>query len=150
MTLFPYTTLFRSPYDLWRWEEFNRLFSPYGAVVLEIDSRTHVRSDYRFARVQIGIGNLTALPKVHSLTHRAPNGFVSTADIEFEPETADTESVNAWRDRLNGRPYPSGTPFGVNPTLQNAPVSSVPTENSNSTDQPSNSAATPPPKKKYG
>lgn len=55
------------PYDLWQWKEFNRLFSPYGAVVLEINSGTHARYDYRFARVRIGIGNP---PPVHSLTHR--------------------------------------------------------------------------------
>lgn len=70
----------------------------------------------RFARVRIGIGDVSVLPVHHNITHRAPNGFVTTAHIEFEVETNETESVQAWRERLNGRPFPNGTPFGVVPT----------------------------------
>lgn len=111
------------PYDLWQWEEFNRLFRPCGAVVLEINYGTHARYDYRFVRVRIGIGNP---PPVHSLTHHAPSEFVSTTDIEFAIENANTESVHAWRERLNSRPYHSGTPFGINPTSPGPSVISIP------------------------
>lgn len=108
-------------YDLWTWDEFSRVVSPYGAVVLELDPGTRFRYDYRFSRIRIGIGDPTALPRFHNLTHRSPTGFVSTSDIEFEIETATTESVNAWRGRLNGRPYPNGTHFGVAPPPSTEP-----------------------------
>lgn len=103
------------PYDMWTWEEFSRVFSPYGAVVLELDPGTRFRYDYRFSRVRIGIGDPSALPTQHNITHRDPHGFVTTSDIDFEVETPETESVNAWRGRINGRPYPNGTHFGVIP-----------------------------------
>lgn len=34
------------PYDLWSWEEFTRIVSPFGAVVLELDPGTRARYDY--------------------------------------------------------------------------------------------------------
>lgn len=90
------------PYDLWVWDEFTRLLSPFGAMVLELDPGTRFRYDYRFARIRIGIGDVSALPSQHNLTHRSPNGFVHTADVDFELESEETESVNAWRGRRNG------------------------------------------------
>lgn len=71
----------------------------------------------------MGIGDASALPSQHNLTHRAPNGFVSTYDLDFEVETASTEPVNAWRGRLNGRPFPNGTAFG---TVPEVPVDPIP------------------------
>lgn len=109
------------PYDLWSWDEFSRIFSPYGAVVLELDAGTRFRYDYRFARVRIGIGDASALPAQHNLTHRSPTSFVSTSNIDFEVETAETESIHVWRGRLNGRPFPNGTPFGTAPPQVTAP-----------------------------
>lgn len=97
--------------------------SPFGAVVLELDPGTRARYDYRFARFRLGIGDASALPSQHNLTHRAPNGFVSTYDLDFEVETASTEPVNAWRGRLNGRPFPNGTEFG---TVPEVPVDPIP------------------------
>lgn len=113
------------PYKLWSWEEFDRFVSPFGAVVLELDPGTRSRHDYRFARIRLGIGDLSTLPAQHNLTHRAPNGFVSSYDIDLEVETPNTEPVNAWRGRLNGRPFANGTPFGVLPP----PIPPVPPNN---------------------
>lgn len=110
------------PMDKWVWGEFNGIFLPFGAIVLEIDPGTLSRYDYRFARIRIGIGNLPVLPRYHSLTHRDATGFVSNYELEFEVENDQTEPVNAWRGRLNGRPYPNGTPFGVVPAPRAQPV----------------------------
>lgn len=82
-------------------------------MVLELDPGTRSWYDIRFAHLRIGIGDASALPRQHNLTHRALNGFVSTFDLDFEVETSDYEPVNSWRGRLNGRPFPNGTPFGT-------------------------------------
>lgn len=124
------------PYRLWSWEEFNRILSPFGAVVLELDPATRSRYDYRFARIRIGIGDISALPTQHNLTYRAPNGFVSTFDIDFTIETAKTEHVNAWRGRLNGRPFPNGTHFGVIPPPPAIPAPHLPTGSTTVSEQP--------------
>lgn len=107
--------VFGFPMDKWVWGEFNGIFMPFGAIVLELDPGTLSRYDYRFARIRIGIGNINVLPRHHSLTHRNASGFVSSYDLEFEIETDTSEPVNAWRGRLNGRPFPNGTPFGGRP-----------------------------------
>lgn len=90
------------PMNLWTWSEFNSIFAPFGAVVFEIDPSTRFRYDYRFARIRIGISDVSVLPIEHSLNRRNTNGFVATHDLEFEVETEQTESIHAWRDRLNG------------------------------------------------
>lgn len=107
------------PMNLWNWGEFNSVFAPFGAIVLDLDPGTRFRYDYRFARIRIGISDISVLPTDHSLTRRNTNGFVATYDLEFEVETEQTDSVLAWRGRLNGRPYPNGTPFGVRPNAPN-------------------------------
>ncbi|KAF3327421.1 Cellular nucleic acid-binding protein [Carex littledalei] len=121
------------PIDLFYWEEFNRLLSPYGAIVLELDPGTRNRYDYRFARVRIGIGDISTLPKQHNITHRNPSGFVSTFDIDFETETDTSEIVSAWRGRLNGRPYPNGTQFGVSPVIPPPLVQVLPEQHNTNT-----------------
>lgn len=107
--------LYGFPMDKWLWGEFNGIFLPFGAIVLEVDPGTLSRFDYRFARVRIGIENLSVLPREHSITHRDATGFVSTYDLDFEIEMEESESVHAWRGRLNGRPFPNGTHFGIVP-----------------------------------
>lgn len=96
-------------------DEYERIFNPFGAFVLEVDPGTHSGYDVRFVRIRFGVCDLALLPRKHHAPYRNAAGFMSVYDLELEIETPATEAIAAWRARLQGRPYPNGTEFGQQP-----------------------------------
>lgn len=95
--------------------EYEKLFNPWGAYVLEIDAGTDSGYDVRFIRVKLEICDRSLIPLKHLMPYRKPNGQRKLYDLEFEIESDKSETLNAWAGRKEGRPYPNGTAFGQNP-----------------------------------
>ncbi|KAF3320429.1 Ras-related protein Rab7 [Carex littledalei] len=101
------------PKSQWAWTELEKVFNPLGAHLLELDPGTGARYDWRFIRAKFGVCDPKLLPPVHYVERLTPSGKIKVFDISIEVETDTTESVHAWRARLNGRPFPNGTEFGL-------------------------------------
>ncbi|KAF3340039.1 Cellular nucleic acid-binding protein [Carex littledalei] len=101
------------PKSQWAWTELEKVFNPLGAHLLELDPGTGARYDWRFIRAKFGVCDPKLLPAVHYVERLTPSGKIKVFDVSIEVETENTESVHAWRARLNGRPYPNGTEFGL-------------------------------------
>ncbi|KAF3331345.1 disease resistance protein RGA3 [Carex littledalei] len=93
--------------------ELDKVFNPLGAHLLELDPGTGARYDWRFIRAKFGVCDPKLIPSVHYVERLTPSGKIKVFDISIEIENETTESVHAWRARLNGRPYPNGTEFGL-------------------------------------
>ncbi|KAF3321595.1 Cellular nucleic acid-binding protein [Carex littledalei] len=101
------------PKSQWAWVELEKVFNPLGAHLLELDPGTGARYDWRFIRAKFGVCDPKLLPAIHYVEKLSPSGKIKVFDISIEIENENTESVHAWRSRLNGRPYPNGTEFGL-------------------------------------
>ncbi|KAF3336535.1 hypothetical protein FCM35_KLT19121 [Carex littledalei] len=101
------------PKSQWAWAELEKVFNPLGAHLLELDPGTGARYDWRFIRAKFGVCDPKLLPSIHYVERLTPSGKIKVFDISIEIENEATESVHAWRARLNGRPYPNGTEFGL-------------------------------------
>lgn len=102
----------------WSWLELEKVFNPLGAHLLELAPGTGSRYDWRFIRVKMGVCDEKLLPPVHYVERLTPSGKIKVFDIHIEVENEQTESVHAWLNRLNGRPYPNGTEFGMQPVVE--------------------------------
>ncbi|KAF3340152.1 hypothetical protein FCM35_KLT15923 [Carex littledalei] len=103
------------PKTHWSWPEVEKVFTPMGAHILEIDPGTGGRYDWRFARIKLGVCDVRLIPPIHYVEYLNPSGKIRVFDLHIDIESAKTESVHAWTARLNGRPYPNGTEFGLPP-----------------------------------
>lgn len=92
--------------------EYDKLFNPWGAYVLEIDAGTYSGYDVRFVRVKLEVCDRSLIPAKHLLPYRNPNGQRKVHDLEFEIKSDKSETLNAWARRKGGRQYPNGTEFG--------------------------------------
>lgn len=97
------------------WVEYERILNPFGAFVLEVAPGTHSGYDTRFVRLRLAVCDVNLLPTKHHVPYRNAAGFLSCYDLDIEIETPTTESLQAWRDRIQGRPYPNGTSFRQQP-----------------------------------
>lgn len=88
--------------ELWEWNEFEKLLNPFGAVVLELDTATRNKYDWRFARVRVGACDPKLFTEQHWQLYRDMTGYVSNFPLKIEVETDSTEPVNAWRGRGPG------------------------------------------------
>ncbi|KAF3320013.1 hypothetical protein FCM35_KLT22412 [Carex littledalei] len=84
------------PHKFWEWEEFEGVFSDFGATVLELDPGTQFKYERRFARVRLGMCDPMLLPSTHWLMHRDPGGYLSRFDLIFELEHERNSGPGAW------------------------------------------------------
>ncbi|KAF3322706.1 hypothetical protein FCM35_KLT12695 [Carex littledalei] len=110
------------PKTHWSWSEVEKVFNPLGAHILEIDPGTGGRYDWRFALIKLGVCDVRLIPPIHYVEYLNPSGKIRVFDLHIELENAQTESIYAWTARLNGRPYPNGTEFGMQPSGDANPV----------------------------
>lgn len=71
------------PHKFWEWEDFEGIFSDFGATVLELDPGTQFKYERRFARVRLGMCDPMLLPATHWLMHRDPGDYLSRFDLIF-------------------------------------------------------------------
>lgn len=83
------------PHKFWEWEEFESVFSDFGATVLEMDPGTKFKYERRFARVRLGMCDLMLLPQTHWLMHRDPGAYLSRFDLIFEIEQEQQSGTGA-------------------------------------------------------
>lgn len=102
----------------WSWIELERVFNPISAHLMELDPGTGERYDWRFVHAKLGICNEKLISPIHYVEKVTPWCKIKVFDIAIEIENANTKSVHAWKARLNGRPYPNGTEFGMQPTWE--------------------------------
>lgn len=108
--------------------EYEKIFNPWGAYVLEVDAGTHSECDVRFVRLRLEVCSQHLIPQTHLVPYRNLAGKKGLYHLEIEIEGDKSESLHAWARRKNGRPYPSGTEFGQTPGSGSA---SEPTGNAN-------------------
>ncbi|KAF3321773.1 Zinc finger protein GIS2 [Carex littledalei] len=65
--------------------------------------------------IWLGVCDVRLIPPIHYVEYLNPSGKIRVFDLHIEIESAKTKSVHAWTARLNGRPYPNGTEFGLPP-----------------------------------
>lgn len=105
------------PHLLWQWGEVDRMLTPMGAVLLEMDPGAGQRCDWRFVRIRIGICKRELLPSVHWMLHRDVSGYVSSSELRFEVKSERPDSLKGGKGGIRipqgGAPPP---PTGGGPT----------------------------------
>lgn len=95
--------------------EYDKIFNPWGAYVLEIDAGTHSGYDVQFVRLKLEICDRALIPVKQKVPYKNPEGKRALYDLEIDIETEKSENLHAWASRKAGRPYPNGTEFGSLP-----------------------------------
>lgn len=98
------------PAKFWQWEKFEKIFSDFGATVLEMDHATRIKRDRQVARLRLGMCDPLLLPSTHWVMHRDSGGYLSRFDLIFELEPAKNAGSGAWskkgqtNDPVQGKP----------------------------------------------
>lgn len=102
------------------WLEIERIFNPFGAFLLQIDTATDNGYDVHFLRLKMEVCDRNCISKQHLVLLRRVDGRRSMYDLEIEIETPQIENLNTWARRKEGRPYPNGTEFGQKQRTDNS------------------------------
>lgn len=73
-----------------------KIFSDFGATVLELDHATRIKRDRQVARLRLGMCDPLLLPSTHWVMHRDFRGYLSCFDLIFELEPAKNAGFGAW------------------------------------------------------
>lgn len=105
------------PIKFWQWDEFEKVFSEFGATVLELDPATCFRCDRQVARVRLGMCDPLLLPPIHWVMHRNSGGYMSRFDLIFELEHPRNSGPLAWVKRSQPNDPISGAPSNKGVTI---------------------------------
>lgn len=96
------------PAKFWQWEEFEKIFSDFGATVLELDVATRIKRDRQVARLRLGMCDPMILPSTHWVMHRDSGGYLSRFDLIFELEHPKNAGPRAWaKKQQSNDPVPA-------------------------------------------
>ncbi|KAF3324139.1 hypothetical protein FCM35_KLT11606 [Carex littledalei] len=109
----------------WQWEDFEMVFSDFGATVLELDPGTFFKSERRFARLKLGVCDPMLLLATHWVLHRDPGGYLSRFDLIIELEHERNSGPSSWVRKtatVNPPKKPLNKPKGVKIDDSTAPA----------------------------
>lgn len=114
------------PAKVWQWEEFEHIFSDFGATVLELDPSTQLKRDRQVARLRLGMCDPMLLPSTHWVMHRNSGGYLSRFDLIFELEHPRNAGPSPWAKKPQSNdPVPKKPPpaKGISITEKSSPQS---------------------------